>query len=145
MRRRTLPSSFRSVTTALAMAAACAAAGCAAEVYPPTVGGYTTVYAASVPPDMAVYPRVAYAGNYAYLVGNRWYYPAGSRWVVLQPEPQPLYRYRTTTYVQAPVYRPPVYRPAPPPPASPGPYYRPPPPRVYAPPSQYGYPPPPPR
>jgi hypothetical protein len=123
---------------AAAAAFACASAGCAAEVYPPTVGGYTTVYATSVPPDMTPYPRVAYAGNYAYLVGNRWYYPASGRWVVLQQEPPPLYRYRTTTYVQAPAYRPA-------PPAPPGPYYRPAPPRPYVPPAQYAYPPPPPR
>ena len=75
---------------------------------------------------MTVYPRVAYAGGYAYLVGNSWYYPSGSRWVVLRQEPPELYRYRTTTYVAPPVYRAaPVYTP-----------------RQYAPPAQYSYPPP---
>lgn len=107
-----------------ALGAVVAVSGCAAE-YSPTVGGYSTVYAANVPPDMSVYPRVGYAGGYAYLVGNSWYYPNGARWVVLQQEPPPLYRYRMT-YVAAPVYRP----------APPG--YAP---RQYAPPPQYGYPP----
>jgi hypothetical protein len=104
-----------------------AVAGCASETYPPTVGGYTTVYATDIPPDMAVYPRAPYARGYAYLVGNSWYYPTGGRWVVLQEEPPELYRYRTT-YVQA---APPAYR-------APPAYY----PRQYAPPAQYGYPPP---
>jgi hypothetical protein len=72
---------------------------------------------------MTLYPRVAFAGGNAYLVGNRWYYPQGHRWLVLRQEPPELYRYRTTTLVA-----PPVYRTAPP--------------RPYAPPAQYGYPPP---
>jgi hypothetical protein len=117
----------------IAALAAALTAGCAAEVYPPTVAGYTTVYATSVPPDMTAYPRVAYDGSYATLVGDSWYYPYGHRWVVLQREPPELYRYRTTYY-----YRnaPPAYRTAAPP------AYRPMPPRQYAPPPQYGYPPP---
>lgn len=119
----------RAAAAAVAFAALVGASGCAADVYPPTVGGYTTVYASNVPPDMSVYPRVAYAGDYAYLVGNSWYYPQSRRWVVLQQEPPQLYRYRTS-YVQA---APPAYRPAP------GPAYAP---RQYAPPAQYGYPPP---
>jgi hypothetical protein len=113
---------------AIAAAAAFAVtgvSGCAVEAYPPPVGGYTTVYATNVPPDMTVYPRVAYAGGYAYLVGDSWYYPTGRRWVVLRNEPPELYRYRTT-YVAPPVYRAaPVYTP-----------------RQYAPPAQYSYPPP---
>jgi hypothetical protein len=110
---------------ALAVLAVGGMSGCAEEAYPPTVGGYPTVYATSVPPDMTAYPRAAYGGGYAYLVGNSWYYPSGRRWVVLQSEPPELYRYRTT-YVAPPVYRAaPVY-----------------PPRQYAPPAQYSYPPP---
>jgi hypothetical protein len=117
---------IRTCISAAALAAAVAVSGCAAEVYPPPVGGSTTVYATSIPPDMSLYPRVAYAGGYAYLVGNRWYYPHGNRWLVLRQEPPELYRYRTTTLVAPPVYR-----------TAPG-YV----PRPYAPPAQYGYPPP---
>jgi hypothetical protein len=114
----------RAFTAAVALAAGIGISGCAADVYPPTVGGYTTVYATNAPPDMTAYPRFAYAGGYAYLVGNRWYYPSGRRWVVLREEPPQLYRYRTT-YVAPPLYRAvPVYAP-----------------RQYAPPTQYGYPP----
>jgi hypothetical protein len=117
---------IRRFTSVLALAAAVGVSGCAAEAYPPPVGGYTTVYATNVPPDMTVYPRVGYAGGYAYLVGNSWYYPSGNRWLVLRQEPPELYRYRTTTLVATPVYRaPPGYVP-----------------RQYAPPAQYGYPPP---
>lgn len=118
---------IRTCISAATLAAAIAVSGCAAEVYPsPPVGGYTTVYATNVPPDMSLYPRVAYAGGYAYLVGNRWYYPYGNRWLVLRQEPPELFRYRTTTLVAPPVYR-----------TAPG-YV----PRPYAPPAQYGYPPP---
>jgi hypothetical protein len=115
--------------TVLAAAGALAAlvAGCTDESYPPTVAGYTTVYADTVPPGIYGYPRIAYGGSYVYLVDRRWYYPAGHRWVIIQGEPPELYRYRTT-YVQGP----PVYRPAPPP-------YQP---RQTAPPAEYGYPPP---
>ncbi len=125
---------LRSLAAATAIAASAGAVaglcgGCAAEVYPPTVGGYTAVYATSVPNDMARYPRVAYGSNYAYLVNNRWYYPYGSRWVVLQREPPELYRYRTTY----------VARPAPPRPYPPSYAY---PPR-YTPAAPYGYPAPP--
>jgi hypothetical protein len=110
---------------AAALAVAVGVAGCAADVYRPTVGGYTAVYATNIPPDMTVYPRAAYAGGYAYLVGNRWYYPAGRRWVVLREEPPQLYRYRTT-YVAPPVYRAaPVYAPRPYAPAAPYGYPRP--------------------
>jgi hypothetical protein len=116
---------IRAFAVAAALSTTVGAAGCAAEVYPPTVGGYTTVYATNVPPDMSVYPRASYAGGYAYLVGNSWYYPSGGRWLVLRREPPELYRYRTA-YVTPPVYRSvPVYAP-----------------RPYAPPMQYGYPPP---
>jgi hypothetical protein len=127
---RPLQQRLRAGTSAAAIAMAIGAGGCAAEVYPAPVAGYATVYATNVPPDMSVYPRVAYSNDYAYLVGNRWYYPnrypGGTRWVVLQQEPPQLYRYRTT-YVPA---GPRVYR-------APSPY-----PRQYAPPGQYGYPPP---
>jgi hypothetical protein len=119
--------SLRSGTAAFAVATLVGASGCTAEVYPQPVAGYATVYATNVPPDMSVYPRVAYSSDYAYLVGNRWYYPnrygGRTQWVVLQREPPQLYRYRTTYVPPARVYR------------APAPY-----PRAYPPP-QYGYPP----
>jgi hypothetical protein len=118
---------------------------CTVEAYPPTVGGYETVYADTVPPDLYVYPHVWYDGGYAYLVGGRWYYPARGRWVVLRQEPPELYRYRTyyvrqapPAYVGPPTYR--TYQGAPPlpPPAR----QQAPPVRREAPPVHYGYPPP---
>ncbi len=68
--------------------------GCAVEAEPPVVGGYATVYATDVPPDIYGYPRVYYGSDYAYLVGDQWFYPYAGRWVVLRREPPALYRYR---------------------------------------------------
>lgn len=68
--------------------------GCTVEAEPPAVGGYATVYAGAVPPDIYAYPHVYYDGGYAYLVGDQWYYPYGEQWVVLRREPPVLYRYR---------------------------------------------------
>lgn len=93
---------------------------CAVDAYPPAIGGYATVYAGNVPPDIYAYPRVYYEGDYAYLVGNRWYYPSRQGWAVFRDEPPVLYRYRVSTY-----------RP-----------YRPYEPRRPAPPAPFGYPPP---
>jgi hypothetical protein len=100
---------------------------CAVRAYPPTIGGYATVYADNVPVDIYTYPHVYYGGSYAYLVGDRWYYPSGGGWVVMRGEPPELYRYRSTYVRRAP-------------PAYPG-YRRGYEPRQYAPPA-YGYPPP---
>ena len=69
-------------------------AGCTAYAEPPVVGGSAAVYADAVPPDIYAYPHVWYEGGYAYLVGDRWYYPHGRRWVVLRSEPTELYSYR---------------------------------------------------
>jgi hypothetical protein len=91
------------------------------------VGGSATVYADRVPPDIYAYPRVYYEGDYAYLVGERWYYPSRHGWVVLRHEPPELYRYR----VSYPPAYPREYRP-----------YEPYEPRHYAPPAPYSYPPP---
>jgi hypothetical protein len=99
--------------------------GCAGGA--PVVGGYDTAYAEYVPPDIYAYPHVWYEGGYAYLVGDRWYYPSRAGWVVLRQEPSPLYRYRAEVrYRAAPGYgrthpqaAPPAYRPSPPPPAAP--------------------------
>jgi hypothetical protein len=67
---------------------------CAADVYPPTVGGYETAYAGDVPADVYEYPHVAYEGGNAYLVGDRWYYPTARGWVRLHHESPELARYR---------------------------------------------------
>jgi hypothetical protein len=101
---------------------------------PPVVGGYPTVYAEYVPPDVYAYPHVWYEGGYAYLVGDRWYYPSRAGWVVLREEPVPLYRYRAGyRYRTVPGYGRTVRQPAPPayrvsPPGVSPPRYRPPPP-----------------
>jgi hypothetical protein len=108
-----------------------------ATVGPPYVGGYATVYAPAVPPDIGRYPHVYYEGGYAYLVDGAWYYPTTSGWVVLTQEPPPLARYRAylrgaaaaSAAPPAPTYQ---Y----------GPHAAPP--RRYAPLPQYGYPAPPP-
>ncbi len=107
-----------------------ALSACTVRAYPPTIGGYATVYASDVPADIYAYPRAPYAGGYAYLVHDEWYYPSRGGWVVLQGEPGELHRYRSTVVTSAP----PAYR---------GEYYgrR----RDYrqeAPPASYGYPPP---
>jgi hypothetical protein len=78
------------------IAAAVATAGCSTRS--PAVGGYATAYAPEVPAGVYGYPHVWFDGGYAYLVGDRWYYPmrGTTRWVVLRAEPPELYRYRYT-------------------------------------------------
>jgi hypothetical protein len=117
------------VLARLVTAAALAALpGCLVASEPPAVGGFATVYAQSVPADIYGYPHVWYEGGYAYLVGDRWYYPSSGGWVILRGEPAPLYRYRQaygyrgapsygTTIRQAAPPAPPVYQPVYPPPA----------------------------
>lgn len=75
---------------------------CAADVYPPSVGGYATVSVDTVPQDVYAYPHVAYEGSNAYLVNGAWYYPTARGWVKLRHESPELSRYRNN------------YRPAPP-------------------------------
>jgi hypothetical protein len=114
---------LRALALAGALAPLVPLAGCVQT--PPAVGGYATDYAESVPPDIYAYPHVWYDGGYAYLVGERWYYPSRSGWVVLRAEPAPLHRYRAEyrirgwpgygrTYPQAapPAYGPSYPRPA---------------------------------
>jgi hypothetical protein len=79
---------------AMAFASLAASAGCEAEVAPPVVGGYSTVYADNVPPDIYTYPHVWFSSGYAYMVGDNWYLPNRGRWVRLQREPVELHRYR---------------------------------------------------
>jgi hypothetical protein len=78
---------------AVVAAAGVAAAGCAESVSP-DVGGYSTVYADTVPPDIYTYPHTYFSGGYAYMVGDSWYYPRQGRWVRLRSEPPELHRFR---------------------------------------------------
>ena len=113
----------------LGLAAFVALAALPGCVGPPTVAGYGTIYAETVPADVYARPHIWYGGAYAYLVGDRWYYPASSGWVILRREPPELYRYRTTyAYRGGPAYYGRTYRQAAPP--------------APPPPSPYGYPPP---
>jgi hypothetical protein len=81
--------------TIVVLAALATLPACALTAEPPIVGGYATFYAQTVPADIYAYPHVWYEGGYAYLVGDRWFYPSSSGWVVLRSEPAPLFRYRT--------------------------------------------------
>jgi hypothetical protein len=101
MRRARLPRIARGFAV-LGMALSGMSAGCAVRTYPPTVGGYATVYTETVPDNIYAYPHVWYDGGYAYLVGSSWYYPSGGRWVLLRQEPPELYRYRSNYVQQAP-------------------------------------------
>jgi hypothetical protein len=107
---------------------------CTIEPATPFIGGYATMYASTVPPDIATYPRVWYSDRFVYLVGDQWYAPQGRSWVVLRREPPVLQQYRMAYRPRppaawiAPGRRPaPAFRPTPQPrrpfgyPAYPGP------------------------
>ena len=101
--------------TIAVLAALATLPACAFRAEPPVVGGYATVYADTVPADIYGYPHVWYEGGYAYLVGDRWFYPSTSGWVVLRGEPAPLYRYRAYYgYRGGPAYGRTIRQPAPP-------------------------------
>jgi hypothetical protein len=110
-----------------AIALGLALSACAARAYPPTVGGYATVYADDAPANISSYPHTEYEGGTAYYVNDRWYYGTPRGWVVLRGEPRELHQYRVSRRPTVPV-APPVYRREEP--------------RQSAPPAQYGYPPP---
>jgi hypothetical protein len=113
------PSGFVALLGALALAPGC--------IGPPSVAGFATIYPETVPANVYAYPHVWYEGSYAYLVGNRWYYPTTSGWVVLRSEPPELYRYRSTWgYPRGPVDYGRTYRQAAPPAPPPYEYYPPP-------------------
>jgi hypothetical protein len=109
--------------TIAVLAALAALPACAVRVRPPIVGGYATFYADTVPVDIYAYPHVWYEGGYTYLVGDRWFYPTASGWVILRSEPAPLFRYRASLgWRGTPAYgrtirqaAPPAYRGLPPP------------------------------
>ena len=84
---------------ALGAAAIIGSAGCAATVTAEPVHArvlysYPVVEVDTVPVRMHESPRVMYHGHPAYLVGTRWYYPSGSRWVYFREEPRELRHYR---------------------------------------------------
>jgi hypothetical protein len=84
---------------ALGAAAVIGSAGCAATVTATPVHArvlysYPVVEVDSVPVRIYESPRVMYHGHPAYLVGTRWYYPSGSRWVYFREEPRELRHYR---------------------------------------------------
>jgi hypothetical protein len=83
-----------SIGTIAVLAALASLPACAIRAAPPIVGGYATFYAQTVPANIYAYPHVWYEGGYAYLVGDRWFYPSSGGWVVLRGEPAPLYRFR---------------------------------------------------
>jgi len=58
------------------------------------VASYPVVEVQTVPVQIESYPRYAYAGSYAYLVDDRWYYRSRGRWVVFREEPRELRTYR---------------------------------------------------
>lgn len=92
---------------ALAALAILGVAGCEATFRPTRVNAAfdeedALVRAEVVPPDIWVYPRVAYGDSYAYLVGGVWYIPTRSGWMVLRREPVELSRERTRLDRRAP-------------------------------------------
>ncbi|UQA61955.1 hypothetical protein [Polyangium aurulentum] len=103
----------RAALVALALPLAFAAMGCSATFSAaaptPTVHGYAAMDAVTVPAAIETYPRVAWGGSFAYLVGGVWYYPSATGWVVLREEPRVLARYRARLERAPRVYRaPPV-------------------------------------
>ena len=84
---------------ALAGVAAVGATGCAATVTATPLHGvllfsYPIVRVESAPPRVYERPHVVYRGRDAYLVNDRWYYPADGGWVYFREEPTELRRYR---------------------------------------------------
>jgi hypothetical protein len=99
-----------------------AAAGCtgSAAVRGGVVYEYPVATVETVPAGIHYAPRVIYQDRYAYLVDDRWYYPAAGGWVVFRQEPRELRPYRvyysgtrrSPVYTNRPGYRgvPPAYR-----------------------------------
>ena len=76
--------------------AAMAAVGCTATVYPDPGDG--VVYTDEAPPNIEVYPHVAYGDGYAYYVQGRWYRRTARGWGYYRNPPPELVRQRP--YVQ---------------------------------------------
>lgn len=83
----------------LGAAALIGSAGCAATVTATpartrVLYSYPVVEVDTAPARIYESPRVMYHGRPAYLVGSRWYYPSGDRWVYFREEPRELRHYR---------------------------------------------------
>lgn len=103
---------LRSVTLPVALLASPLALG-ACTAHGRLVADYPVVEVETVPVQVESYPRVSYAGSYAYLVDGRWYYHDDDGWVVFRREPRDLARYRIEYYRRnpTPVYTaPPAHR-----------------------------------
>jgi len=87
------------------LACAVSSAGCYAEARTDGV-----VAAEYTPAHVEVYPREYYDGHVVYLVGDRWYYQEGPRWVYYRREPEVLVRRRVVYRNAAVVHRAPVVR-----------------------------------
>jgi hypothetical protein len=132
---RTSSASFVALKVAMGVAAATVAlGGCAVYGQPVGYVGVT-----SAPYDVYGYPSTYYEGRTVYLVGDRWMYNDGGRWLYYVHEPPFLYRqrdsYRWPGYSTYPRYAPPAYAP----PAYGQPAYRPP---AHAPPATRSHAPP---
>ncbi|HTQ04284.1 MAG TPA: hypothetical protein VMI54_10525 [Polyangiaceae bacterium] len=88
--------------------------GCYAEA---TTGADVEYESTAPAVDVEVYPHEYYQGHVVYLVGDRWYYHDGPRWVYYRHEPTVLYQ-RRAVIRRAPAVRqraevrraPPAYR-----------------------------------
>jgi hypothetical protein len=63
------------------------------------------VTAEYVPPRVETYPSYHYEGRIVYLVGDRWYYRDGPRWVYYAEEPTVLVRRRAYVRERGVVHR----------------------------------------
>ena len=83
--------------------AGCAATVTAEPVHARVLYSYPVVEVETVPVRIYESPRVTYHGRPAYLVGTRWYYSSGGRWVYFREEPRELRHYREQrTYARTP-------------------------------------------
>jgi len=90
---------MRALRGLVVLGALFASTGCYAEA---STG---VVAATSVPPHVDVYPQEYYDGHVVYLIGDRWYYNDGARWVYYEREPTVLVQRRTVIRRAPPVVR----------------------------------------
>jgi len=79
---------------ALLGSAGCAATVTATPVPTRVLYSYPVVEVDTVPVRIYESPRTTYHGHPAYLVGTRWYYSSGGRWVYFREEPRELRHFR---------------------------------------------------